>query len=481
MIDKEQYAVARAAIEWLDSVPSDASVEALIAHCRQSLGAQWEAERILGVLPAQTAKNEALRANIFVACVLIYLFTEQYPDQIFGKDATDADNDYIRLKRAQKDYLDACRALSISPKLQIKNEDALSAMEKGVRGASVAKLLRASHFKNYSIIEFLAELVLRKDTYFAAKYTAADWRQMIAACREAQANPITPICHDSKKTSRFAIHSISVMGENHKKCDDRSGIISFDEKTWFAYCADGVGSAADSDVGSQNVAYSFASRLKFLYDKYKKSPTRLYQKLAGYLLGLVTVKKEDSFAVSSYRAWRRKIQSQVATEAPLDLSSYATTLLFTFGTEKFIVCGMVGDGNFAIEKKERLNGKELYGYFFLSDGISGVTQNNPLTVAHLEKCPTALQLKFFAPDEVSAILMATDGANALRHQSMDGILLSDSCANLNMKAVFEDLRDRDFSHTQATITDMALRYSSGNSFGGGRGDDCSIVYIKSEK
>ena len=115
------------------------------------------------------------------------------------------------------------------------------------------------------------------------------------------------------------------------------------------------------------------------------------------------------------------------------------------------------------------------------DGISGEVQNNPMTVWHLEKNPSAMQVQIFSPKEVSAVLMATDGANALRFLPLGEILLAEDAQDKHVRAHFARLRPLSFAAASAALHEQALSCSDGNALCGGRGDDCSIVYIKTQE
>ena len=46
---------------------------------------------------------------------------------------------------------------------------------------------------------------------------------------------------------------------------------------------------------------------------------------------------------------------------------------------------------------------------------------------------------------------------------------------------FDKLCGLSFEDTQSAVQEMCEKFSSANKYGGGRGDDCSIVYIKPKR
>lgn len=473
MKEQTHAAACKAALDWLSQIPADATLPTLCSLAEQSLGAQRE--RLESILPPETEKNAPLRQNLFVAATLVYLFCGQYPGELFGQE-----NGYVHYKHAKEAYLAACATLPVDRQMHIRNERALSEMEKGVRGAYLSRLLCASACRHVGVLEQLCDAMLRKDTCYAAKYTAADWAKMLTEAEQSRTGRATPVFAASQRTANHEFHAVTVRGENHKRCDDCSGIIRIHRGITLAYCADGVGSAAHSALGAQKVGQAFADQIAAICQRYRKSEDKLYAKLLGVLTGTQRFQNKNVY-VATCESLRNRLKRTVPDFDQTPLSDYATTFLFTLITDRFVACGKIGDGVFVVEKHEKLATQSLYGYLAVTDGISGEVQNNPMTVWHLEKNPSAVQVQIFSPVEVSAVLMATDGANALRFLPIGQILLAEDAQDKHVRAHLARLRSLSFAEADAALCEQALCCSDGNAMCGGRGDDCSLVYIRAKE
>lgn len=78
----------------------------------------------------------------------------------------------------------------------------------------------------------------------------------------------------------------------------------------------------------------------------------------------------------------RELICDDAKKADSDIKEYASTLLFVFGCESFVACGILGDGKFFVRKKETVDNCDMPGGIFLSDGISGITRSEVLSTVN---------------------------------------------------------------------------------------------------
>ena len=157
-------------------------------------------------------------------------------------------------------------------------------------------------------------------------------------------------------------------------------------------------------------------------------------------------------------------------------AAYSTTFLFTFHCRTFIACGMIGDGIFVVEK----NGvsEKSKGYQVITDGFSDVIQHAVLNVNTLKIAPCKMQLVFYKPSEISGIWMSSDGAVGITFEAINNVLLADRSSYTNLSSVFDDMRNRTKEEVYNRVLDLTLKFSRSNTSQGGRGDDCSIVFIK---
>ncbi len=115
----------------------------------------------------------------------------------------------------------------------------------------------------------------------------------------------------------------------------------------------------------------------------------------------------------------------------------------------------------------------------MNDGISsGASRvSRPQRVNDLLNNPNAMQFAFFSPEEVSGIMLTSDGANALMYKNIDGVLFSRLSKLSNAEIIMSNLRNDNVSCNDQ-LYQMCLKYSAQGSYSGGSGDDCSLVYIK---
>lgn len=396
--------------------------------------------------------SEYHKMNLLTAYFLIYLTTGNYPDEIWG-DAV-YNNVILKYKGIHQNYGTECRSAGISNTLIAKAEQSLRFVEYGLRGEQVNKLLSKTIIKDVGLAELLTDAALLKNKNSVANYSPPKWLRFFTETLAKQNECISKGHMDSKKW--FACWATR-QGANHERCDDMSGLIKIDKDVWIAYVADGVGSCSASNIGAKFAGEAFSDIMRSAYYKYKTSP--------GNLMYYI----QTSFAQDAYNLWQKRVKKH----GDEDTSQYSTTFLFTFHCRHFITCGMIGDGVFVIEK----NGTSDKGYQVITDGFSDIVQHTVLSVNTLRIAPYRMQLVFYKPSEVSGIWMSSDGGIGITFEKINNVLIADHSSYINVSHFFEDMRHLPKEEVLSSILDLTLKFSKSNISQGGRGDDCSIVFI----
>lgn len=458
----EEIAICREAVRFLAGIPAETSLYGLEEYIREALGPAYRVREATRLIPDGCAEKSA--RNLMTVYALVYLFTGKYPEEIWGEEVTGKENTVGRYKDLLGAYTGGCARLGFPPRLRKLNDESLAFVEHGLRGTLARRFLDVSKVRNANLAEFLSDCAVLKDRYFATRsYGPKDWADLIEKELARAEKKNAPKVERHARFQGWELHGVTMMGNTHAKCDDDAKITRFDRETWFACSADGVGSSPFSHLGSHLAAEAFETRLREAYKHFRRPAELMHYIRFG-------------LAQDAFKLWRKNLRRELKERDP-ELSDYATTFLFTFACRHFIACGMVGDGNFIVEKRETIR-EARYGYLDLTDGISGITQTSVITVPHLRKNPRALQVTFFAPDEVSAILMASDGANAIRFGNVEGVLFPQKSDLQSAAEVLAELRGETFESCGAKVRAMCGQFSSSNKCSGGRGDDCTIVYLK---
>ncbi len=458
-MDKAQKQCAQQALAWLEGVSDNCTVDEIEESIREYLGKDFDISRIRKLIPCHY--DDRIKVNLYTVYTLICLFTHHYPDEVYGADVYSDKNTEQRYKDAYKEYMKVCDDLTVPSRLKALHRQGQELMGSGIRADLTARFLAVSDFKNCSMAEFLSDTAVLKDKIYTARYTPSKWAALIKKTREYAGSCQKPVYKSDVNMRKWELHASTVMGENHTKCDDCSMVMKIDSDAWFAFSSDGVGSASQSHIGSYLAGQCFYTCITNAYRHLGA------EKLAYYV--------QHTLASHAAGMWKHKIAQYQADAQP---ERFACTFLFAFGCKSFVACGIIGDGNYIVQKKVRINGKDTYGYLKLDDGVSGVVHSGVLTVPHLLYAPSAMQIRFFDPREVEGILMCSDGANGILFEEIGGVLLADRKHLLNSSHVFEQLSTPDFFHTCEIVNRLCEKYSCANKYGGGRGDDCSIVYIK---
>lgn len=434
--------------------------ETILEH----FGNDIDLKRIKCFIP-QECQNTQKYINLLTEYLIIFLLTDKYLDEIW--DCNILENSAIaNCEKVIDDCFSELLLKELSLILLHEAKDKTNFIQYGIRGVLTNKLLACSFLKDVNLIERLTDSVIFKNKHTISNKKPLSWIADFSEIKEKEKNQA--ISQMSQKTNKAFLHSITHIGNNHDKCDDYSDNLVIGEDIYFAYVSDGVGSSPFSDIGSKMLGESFCEII------YKKQKTK---DMLSYMF--------SDFSNDLFCCWERKIKEYCKKEnktqksEPFNLFDYAATFLFTLKYKNYIFCGMLGDGNFIVEKVySDLRAEKKYGYFELTDGFSGVVQNSVFTIATLKTNPRALRINVFDSQEISAILMTSDGASAIKSKSLDDICLMDLSDYLNAKQFFKEMRLKEFDEQKNYINELAYKYSLSNMTAGGRGDDCSISFIQ---
>ncbi len=462
----------------------------------------YDVERIRRLIPTDI-ESEQVAENLFIVYTLIYFFSGQYPDDIWGEDVLTGDSVMHAYRRIRADYLSDVSALDLPSGISRHLSKSLDGSEDFICGSLTRRFLDVSHMQCANIAEDLTLAAILKEAHFIPKVATparwidrlqqeADRLRQLALITDLPAGvhrtgdeyalnefkePETVRVLSSVKLRGWQLHAMSVKGANQAKCDDFSMVCTFEGCAWFACVADGIGSAPLAHVGSRVAAEVLRDILERAYRAGGNPFSRQRDPRRGGLMHFIQYDLARHVSI----LWRRRLSAyfdNLPGADTYDFHACASTLLFSFGCPDFIACGMLGDGKFIVEKKKKgRDGETRYGYFFLTDGYSDVVSNGVLHMEHLRQSPDSMHIAFFKPSEISGILMATDGANALEYRNIGGILHAKQSSALYALPTMDMLRNGTYDECAARLRDLCIRFSASNLYSGGRGDDCSMVYV----
>lgn len=465
----EQKLILLQAIEWLQKICNESSFESILEITQSCENSLFDYEK---VEPLINSYNEEFKINLFTAYYLLFLISDKYHDDIWGSDIGLKINEYVLKSNECQKYFDS---LPISNDIKRKNNDEIESILLGVKGSIVGSLYNLSKIKNYNLVEELTYVSVFKEKPGGNIYkTPAKWLKFLQEIYDEEFEKEKDIKQHNEELEKWELHSVSVKGESHKKCDDNSNVIKIDDKTWVAYSADGLGSRSMSHIGSKIAGECFVECIEEMHiTLHNLCDVSYSEKMIDYIQNNLT--KEFSLL------WQEKINEYIVTnELEKTIDDFASTLLVSFGCDKFIMCGIIGDGNLIIEKNP-VTASNNYGYTTMTDCFSDVVQKSVINITHLVDKPYIMQYRFFKCEEISSIILASDGANALCYKNIGGAIFPNMDDLLNSTKIFDELRELNFEDCSSKLLEYSLKFSKGNKFGGGRGDDCSIVYIKSRR
>ena len=442
----------------------------------------------------------AQKNNIFIAYLLFYILTGgKYPQECWQAAVKEKQASTCgKLEAVYNSLQTAAKAGGLKRYPQLL-EDGLGKMKSEAAAIDLAAVMpQEEAVGKVKIFEMLWEVFIAK----YPNYNIKAWLSKLSdfAQKEYKKREMLPLSLNNKGDCEFAeaggdteIYAVSYQGQldkpGHKYCEDCAYVRFFTDDAWLAVSADGVGSCGHSNVGSQYACEKLAETIEdYLISKRgalgikKESAHEVLKKLKK-----ITKPPKKEIEEISRREWanfmyflRFELASKLygnwydavstcnayENDPQAKEGDFTCTLQFAFGCKQFIACGRVGDGTFFVRKKEKKGSGGNFGGMLLNDGISGVTQTSVYTIAVLKNNPTALQVDFFNPDEVTDLLISSDGASAE---------LGDSVPELCNRV--SKLRELPFEERQKVLSALAMRCSDYNFTRGGSGDDCTIVSI----
>ncbi len=270
---------------------------------------------------------------------------------------------------------------------------------------------------------------------------------------------------------RLFAYTISYRGQKqgHTVCDDYVLFKQYDgADAWLAVCCDGVGSRIYSSKGAFCAAQALDRVIGGRLSDRAKHDWHREQDCEDWMTFL-----RYGLADALYQAWEEEIkQCEEYKECDQKIVEFATTLQFAFGYRGMIACGRLGDGTLFVRKVENNAEESVDGGFLLNDGISGVTRHTVLALPSLKVHPTALQVDFFAADEVTDIVIGTDGVSGCMYD------------NTSVARIIKLVKELDAMPADARcakLSNMAMVSSDVTQMRYGRGDDASIVFVHLKK
>lgn len=405
--------------------------------------------------PDLTFANSRQKINYLVATVVLYGLTRQYPESIWNDELFSC-YDSLFLNKISDSALKNDRDLAIFS----EKFDTLYSQLRTYVMYRARKRLNSFCRVNVKVAEMLVRCFITKYYMFSPELWISALDEMKPENKSVY--NIRPDTDVDLKTGFCEGHSISVQGERHITCDDYSGVFTLEDDVMLAFSADGVGSSALSRYGSRAAGKALEQCFTLKFSPSKSSIGDLLQ----YLY--------TDFPRDLEELWEQNIFDENGQQLPPQ--ECLTSLLFTLVCSKIVVCGMVGDGVFVVEKTERKEDRVYQGYFRLTDGVSGVTSKGIQHLLMLKSNPCALRIQIFSSSEVSSVVMASDGAEGLLYENIGGSLTAFEDV-LHSRPYIQALNNTPYEERKELMKKLAFRYSRSNSTAWGMNDDCSIVYV----
>lgn len=421
--------------------------------------------------------TESQTNNIFSAYVLFYVFTAGRYPQDYWKGVTERleDTTLGKIRAMGKEF-----SLKFSQAGNGKLADKINEITKGFQRQTedldIGSLVSMEESVGIArIYELFWEVFVMK----YGNYRPSFWKNKLTEFY-GKKYAIRELCEFKEQSKNVDIYAVSYEGKLNKPlhyvCEDCSFATIFDENTWLAVSADGVGSCENSYIGSQlateilgetiadylqkNNLVSDENENQGIINESKPVDEDAWAKLMYYL--------RFKLAYDFYNAWEAavKMSKEFQGDPSAEIGQFTSTLQFAFGCKAFIACGRIGDGSFFVRKRERSGNSFYYGGTLLDDCISGVTQTAVLTIAHLKTNPSALQVDFFRADEITDIIISSDGVSSALGYTVEEV---------NKLAC--ELSKLPFEKRCEELSRMARFCSDYNETQHGSGDDCTIVHV----
>lgn len=430
----------------------------------------FEVRMVAPVIDCLDKPNGAQKNNVAVACALFFALSKgKYVQEVWSQAARKKENTPLGAARAEgKRFADACRK-DFGDKFGDEIGKTVERIRLNTEREDIRQLLERDEAVG---IAKLYEMLWEVFTDKYCNYTASLWQKKIGEFK-VKHYAVREGCEFKFKASGFEIYGVSYEGKldkpSHAACEDCSFVAFYDDKTFLAVEADGVGSCINSSLGSllaTNCLYDVIADCLNDYNvirvrrKFLNNPTDW--------AGLMNYFKRE-LAVDFYRRWEENIKitdDYLRANSP-EMNQFTTTLQFVFCCEEFIACGRLGDGTFFLRKCEKVGGNPLYGGMLLNDGISGVTQSAVMTVAHLKGNPAAMVINFFSPREVTDVVISSDGVTCA---------LGESVSELN--SFVNKVDAMPFDERCKYLAKVARMASDYNTTQKGSGDDSTLIHVR---
>lgn len=457
---QEKQEIAMNAASLLDLIrqePVDFSVQ--LKRLKDELPVLMDCEECFfePIVNSVTHFSELQKNNMFAAYILFYIFTGKYPQDYWEETIKPIDQiAFGKIQKKGMEYFDVLSCLGYREQANAQYRMTLD-FQRCIESEDIAPLLSENEGMGLAkLLEMFWEVFVRK----YGNYSPSVWKQKISEFR-GKTHSIRESCEFKEARTRVDIYAVSYEGTlekpGHNVCEDYSFVTFYDENTWLAVSADGVGSCSYSSFGSMAAARTLSNTIaKYLK---KNKFFRMYSKRKYFADCMYYLRFQ--LASDFYKEWELfvKRESGMPTD---DMTAFSSTMQFAFGCESFIACGRIGDGSFYIRKQEG----DCFGGMMLNDGISGVTQAGTFTVANLNTNPSILQVDFFRPSEITDIIISSDGVSGA---------LGDSVVKIN-KFVCK-LHEMPFEDRCKELSRVARNCAEYNETQHGSGDDSTIVHI----
>ena len=472
MTPRERFDLAhRVACFFADKQSASTVFSSLGEEMKAEIDAMREidAAKFDDVLKRMGTMESALQNNAFCAFVIFFALSGgRYPLDCMQESV----KEYDALKQLATFFSETCKPsltrttaeqISQTIKTSQKNsmKDVVSVLSENMDAIGCVKTF-----------EILWKVFVRKDCTFSPLL----FKKMLGEFA-SQDHIVRKDCEFGFDEENVQIFAVSVEGKTqkpmHVECEDACKVVFYNKSIWLAIAADGVGSALNSSIGSAVAASALESVIRNYLIKQGvigQNPRKFVRNVKETVWQQLMYYIRFSLASDLYSEWVNQLpkanKNLPSGESTTD-ESYLTTLQFAFGCPQFIACGRVGDGSFYVRKHERfVSAGTRAGGIFLNDGISGVTQNAVLSVGHLKNNPSAMLVSFFRPDEISDIVISSDGVSGAIGISVD-----------EAEAFIGSLAGLPFEEKRRNLKNTVMRCSEYNETGHGSGDDSTIVYV----
>ena len=433
----------------------------------------FSAKMLLPVLSTFKKLSLAQKNNVICACVLFYLFSGDYPQNFFT-GARVAIEEYkvgkIRLKA--KELSDLYKSIGLEN--FSKSVDAVTKeFQRDLEASDLDDLTSNCNFVGHTkLYEMFWEVFVMK----YANYKPSLWQGKIEEFSGKEYS-IREDCEYKIQKENFEVYAVSYEGKlskpMHDGCEDYSLVSIYDENTFLSVSCDGVGSSINSQEGAKECASVLNEiigdyLLKNRFLSLRKTVTTANKSISKKKWAMLMYFLKFSLAKRLYKEWEEILIARYGLKPEeFDPSEFSTTLQFVFCCKKFIAAGRLGDGSFYVRKREKVGDALINGGMLLNDGISSVTQSAVMTVANLKNNPTSMQVDFFNRDEVSDILISSDGVSEF---------LGNSLSKLNEFS--ESIREMEFEKRCSYLSQITAKLSDYNETNHGSGDDSTLIYIR---